>query len=104
MKMQRAKRLSTQTDPDTAQVETICIGQIFTEAIIISFAFTLFFPLREREREKKLLTFSDTIYKTKILCSSHLLCQEKKRKRQKMAERTQRAFELFHSKANKACN
>lgn len=47
--------------------------------------------------ERKVLA----IYKTKILCSFHRLDMEES---QKMAARTQRVFELFHSKANKACN
>lgn len=47
MKMQRAKWLSTKRIP-RAQVETICIRQISSKAIIISFASQLCFPLREK--------------------------------------------------------
>lgn len=59
-------------DSNTAQVEAIRIRQIFAKAIIIVSAFKL--PI-----ERKVLTFSQTIYKTKTLFLSSPR-QEKKRK------------------------
>ena len=73
MKMQRTKWLSTKMEHRLRQYVS---GKISAEAIIISFAFKLCFPLR-----RKCEHFQIPFIKQRYFCFSHLLCLlEKDRK------------------------